>query len=578
MKEILKIIKNYKFIKKEFFLFLFFSILMEIIYIFFPQFARIIIWIIENRWNLNDLYLWIAYLWIFTLVAVCITLISNYFWNKMWLLLYSRKSQFYRGKIFEKNFKDLLDVWTWKLITRIDNWVNAETDIFHRISTIFISAIFKWILVIIILSFYIPKLIFILLLWIFILLIVNFYLRKYIKKHNKKEQELWEIDWKNKAKIIMENLIIRIFWKQKYELGNSNKILEKIPYHWTRVDTANILFYQFLEFLLRLFEMWVYIIIWTLIIKEWNLQISYLIMIIGYIWFLWWPLDKAISDLNTINRGWEKYKKLQDFIEQEIEIKNWRKKFEYKNWEIEFKNVGFSYNKSKEIFNNLNIQFLKWKKNALVWHSWWGKSTIVKIILRLFDYKTWEVLIDWQELKTLKIETLYKNIGYLPQEPAVFDWTIRENLEYAFDWKIKNKDKIIWQALKKSRIDKMIKWLEKWLETEIWEKWIKLSWWEKQRLAIARIFLKDPEIIILDEPTSSLDSISEASITDSLNELMKWRTSIVIAHRLQTVMYSDKIIVLEEWKIEAEWLHSELIKKSNIYKTLVDLQNGKIME
>jgi len=124
----------------------------------------------------------------------------------------------------------------------------------------------------------------------------------------------------------------------------------------------------------------------------------------------------------------------------------------------------------------------------------------------------------------------------------------------------------------------MVKKLEKWLETEVGEKWVKLSWWEKQRLAIARIFLKNPKIIILDEPTSALDSISESEITKALDKLMKWRTSIVIAHRLQTVMHSDKIIVLENGKIEDEWSHIELMKKSKIYKTLVDLQNGEIVE
>ena len=124
----------------------------------------------------------------------------------------------------------------------------------------------------------------------------------------------------------------------------------------------------------------------------------------------------------------------------------------------------------------------------------------------------------------------------------------------------------------------MIRNLEKWLDTEVGEKWVKLSGWEKQRLAIARIFLKNPKIIILDEPTSALDSISESKITEALDELMKWRTSIVIAHRLQTVMHSDKIIVLGNGKVEAEWTHSDLMKTSKTYKTLVDLQNGKIVE
>ena len=213
-----------------------------------------------------------------------------------------------------------------------------------------------------------------------------------------------------------------------------------------------------------------------------------------------------------------------------------------------------------------------------------------KLILRLYDIQKWELLIDWQDIKDLDINSFYKEIWYLPQEPAIFDWTIRENMEYAFneiplsqpfpprEKGVEQKENLIWEALKKAKIDDMIKWLEKWLDTEVGEKWIKLSWWEKQRLAIARIFLKNPKIIILDEPTSALDSISEAKVVESLDELTKWKTSIVIAHRLQTVMKSDKIIVIENWKIESQWTHKELINKSETYKTLVDLQNWKILE
>jgi ABC-type multidrug transport system fused ATPase/permease subunit len=272
---------------------------------------------------------------------------------------------------------------------------------------------------------------------------------------------------------------------------------------------------------------------------------------------------------------------LQKFLDTPNKIKNWRKKYVYEKWKIEIKNLDFAYNKDKQIFKNLNLEFLANKKNALIGHSWWWKSTIIKLILRLYDYEKWEILIDNQELKSLKIESFYKEIWYLSQEPWVFDGTIRENLEYAFDDNIlgnENREKLIWEALKKAQIDEMVKNFKKWLDTEIWEKWVKLSWWEKQRLAIARIFLKNPKIVILDEPTSALDSISEYKITKALDELTKWRTSIIIAHRLQTVMQSDKIIVLENWKIEAEWKHKDLLKKSKIYKTLVDLQNGVILE
>ena len=146
-----------------------------------------------------------------------------------------------------------------------------------------------------------------------------------------------------------------------------------------------------------------------------------------------------------------------------------------------------------------------------------------------------------------------------------------DNLTY---WSnTKNSKKDLDEAIKKAKCE-FIYDLEDWINTEIWEKWIRLSWWQRQRLAIAKIFLKDPKIIILDEPTSALDSFSEEQITKSLNNLFNWRTVIIIAHRLQTVKNADNIFVLENWEIKEEWTHTKLVKLGGIYKKMLDLQSG----
>ncbi len=586
MKEIIKILKNYKFVKKDFFTFLFFGILYETFTLFYPKITQYLIQVIENKGSLNDLYYWVILLSVYTIILLFFRIFNNYFWIKVWLNLFSKKQLIYQENIIDKNYKDVANIWTWKLVARLESWTQWEVDIFTSIINILIEAVFKWIIILIILAFHIPKIIFIVIWWIFILTISNYFLRKYISKYTKQEQEFWEEFWRNKTRVVMENLTIKLFWKKNIELEKSKKVLNWWRDCWIKVDTANELYYKLLEWTIRFIEIWVFIILGTIIIKEWTYNISYLVMIIWYIWFLRDPIDKAISNLNRINKMFEKYKKLQEFIEQPNQIKNWEEKYIYKTWKIEFRNVDFGYSEKNKIFKKLNLNFLEWKKNALVGHSWWWKSTIVKILLRLYDYENGEILVDNQELKKLKIESFYEKIWYLPQEPWIFDWTIKENMEYAFESPPLtpplsgegNKEKLIWEALEKAQIDNMVKKLEKWLDTEVGEKWIKLSWGEKQRLAIARIFLKNPKIIILDEPTSALDSISESEITKALDELMKNRTAIVIAHRLQTVMYSDKIIVLENGEIESEWTHLELMGKSETYKTLVDLQNGKIME
>lgn len=271
-------------------------------------------------------------------------------------------------------------------------------------------------------------------------------------------------------------------------------------------------------------------------------------MIITYLRFLDMPLDKAVNHIKIINQSLSTYNKLQDFINKPQEITNGNKKFQYKNGQIELKNIDFSYKENTPILRNLSITFLPGKVNALVGHSGGGKSTILRLILRLYDFKKGNILLDKQDIKNLDISSFYQYIGYLPQEPAIFDGTIRENLEFALTPEESNhyNEGIFWQALEKAQIREMIEKLPDKLNTQLGEKGIKLSGGEKQRLAIARIFLRDPQILILDEPTSALDSILENKITQVLNEAMRHRTVIVIAHRLQTVMNADNITVVEK--------------------------------
>jgi len=600
MKDIVKIFKNYKLLWKEFYYLVVWLLVTEFLLTLFPQIANKMMTVIENKWDFRDLLFWWG-------VSFLLIIFSSAWWlyfdkamANLWRKLYSIKYQIYRKELFKKSYSQLIEEWTWKLISRFERAVIAESDIFMAIVELLTNTFFKLIIVSIVLAIYFPIFLVFLFFFLLLLFLVNYFVRKKIWKLVKKQNKYMEINTKLLVKMINEFLIIKIFNKEKLELKKSKKILDKLPSLEENVRKYQIIFYVLLFFTIRLLELMIYIWVWYYIL-QWQFSIALLVMLTGYMWILWNPIDKAISEFNRINQSMEVYRKLQEFIEKPSNIKNWNKIYQYKKWKIEFKNVDFAYNKSKKIFKNLNLEFLAWKKNALVGHSGWWKSTIVKLILRLYDYQKGEILVDNQDLKKLKVESFYKYIWYLPQEPWIFDGTIRENLEYAFDytppltppligegdWKTLppekgelegGQEKQIWQALEKAQIADMIRNLEKWLDTEVGEKWVKLSWWEKQRLAIARIFLKNPKIIILDEPTSALDSISENKITKALDELMKWKTSIVIAHRLQTVMHSDKIIVLENGKIEEEWTHKELMKKSKVYKTLVDLQNGKIIE
>lgn len=186
-----------------------------------------------------------------------------------------------------------------------------------------------------------------------------------------------------------------------------------------------------------------------------------------------------------------------------------------------------------------------------------------------------KILVDDQNITEVRLDSYYPHIWYLTQEPSVFDGTIEENLLFGTKKKPTKKD--IEKAIALSECQ-FIYELEHGIKTEIGERWVRLSGWQKQRLAIAKIFLKDPEIILLDEPTAALDSYSEEKVAKAFEHLFEWRTVIVIAHRLQTVKSADDIIVLEKWKIIERWTHKQLLKLWGKYAGMVDLQSGVVRE
>lgn len=255
-------------------------------------------------------------------------------------------------------------------------------------------------------------------------------------------------------------------------------------------------------------------------------------------------------------------------------------KLDIQHGQIIFDNISFGYTKEK-ILDWLSVMFPHKKKTALVWPSGWWKSTIIKLIAWYIHPNSWEIHIDKQSLSDVDILSYYHHIWYLTQEASVFDGTVRDNLLYGVGTQffVSNDDErtdenpSLHDIIHKSQCQ-FIYDLPNWLDTEIGEKWVKLSWWQRQRLAIAKIMLKNPKIILLDEPTSALDSVSEELVTQALNELFKNRTVVIIAHRLQTVKHADTILYIENGKIAEQGTHDELIQKQGKYNTMVEVQTG----
>jgi ATP-binding cassette subfamily B protein len=259
-------------------------------------------------------------------------------------------------------------------------------------------------------------------------------------------------------------------------------------------------------------------------------------------------------------------------IKNEIQDKKNAEKLEIKNGEIEFKNVSFNYGKKKAFsLDSLDLKIKKGEKIALVGHSGCGKTTIIKLLYRLYDTKEGDVFIDGKNLKNLKQESLRSELSIVPQECILFDDTIYNNIKFSNP---NASAKEIKKAIKYSQLDKFIDNLEEKENVIVGERGIKLSGGEKQRISIARAILANKKILVLDEATSALDSQTEYLIQKALENLMKNKTSILIAHRLSTIMNADRIIVMKNGKIIQQGKHLDLISQKGEYKKLWNLQKG----
>jgi len=248
------------------------------------------------------------------------------------------------------------------------------------------------------------------------------------------------------------------------------------------------------------------------------------------------------------------------------------KDLKVKNGTVEFKKVKFAYGEEESVIKNLSFKVKPGEKIALIGPSGGGKSTIVKLILRLFDTTSGNIFIDDQDVARVTQDSLRKHIALVPQDPIMFHRSIMENIRYGR--KGATNEEVI-AAAKMAHCHDFIMSFPNKYKTFVGERGVKLSGGQRQRVAIARAILSNASILVLDEATSSLDSESEKLIQDALLKLVKNKTTFIIAHRLSTIMTVDRIFVLDGGKIIEEGAHSDLVgKKSSLYKKLWDLQVG----
>ncbi len=309
-----------------------------------------------------------------------------------------------------------------------------------------------------------------------------------------------------------------------------------------------------------------------LLIVKGKVTVADLAAFILYVSVVLPPIDRLINFTEQFTQGvssFERFTEIMDVLPSINDAPD-AKPLVVTEGEVEFRDVSFSYEGEDEtVLDHFNMKVEGGKRVALVGESGAGKSTAVSLLARFYERTSGSITIDGQDVDAVTQRSLRANIGFVQQDVFLFDASIRDNITYG---KPDATDDEIWLALEKANLLAFVNSLPDGLDTEVGERGTRLSGGQKQRLSIARVFLKNPPILIFDEATSSLDTESEREIQDAFNKLAEGRTSIVIAHRLSTIIDSDEIFVVNKGHIEEKGSHEELLEKKGLYYRLYSLK------
>ena len=388
------------------------------------------------------------------------------------------------------------------------------------------------------------------------------------RKLNKKEDRI--------TGVIVDNMVnfetVKLFAKEAFE----RKRLKKELIDWTKAAWAFVLTFRFLDLGMgALINASIFLMLLTSLklTTAGTFTVGDFVLVVGFVGNFYPKLFELVWGVRRIAQNYTDIEKLFAILKEKILIKDPKKPLKILALKglIEFRNVSFAYeNKKGEVVRGINLNIDIGDSIALVGRSGAGKTTLVKLLMRFYDVNAGEISIDGINIKKYSKSELRTLMGVVPQEPILFNNTVGYNIAYGKEYSTK---KEVIAASKIARIHDFVSRLPLGYNTKVGERGIKLSGGQKQRVAIARMILSNPDIIIFDEATSQLDSESERLIQEGFWKAAEGKTTIIIAHRLSTVMRAKKIVVMDEGKIVEVGTHTELLKNENsLYKKFWELQ------